>query len=284
MYPDDVTSAIKGALSTISVARPGWQDDPNLSSAIDLEYIQALIEPLEAWPPAQRLRGRRITDGLGFGSSFDFRKLAQWLVYRSGSVGIGQALNEFEAFITRNATEMLTVLALGGIRPEGIVQLNSDIFLTPIELLPPSVLRNEALGYVLPVSLQMQPLRARPTAAIAIKYSLAVAIDPAESSSREVANAKSERDARLTEMQLCMGIAYKGVVDLIGAWSQPAHASIPAIFSAGALSFQSAGPPRRVAREVDHAEAKRIFTLFRRFRGDRISLHVPLQRLNSAMT
>ena len=50
MPPDDVTTAIERALSAISVARPNWQNDPNLWSAIDLEYFQSVVEALEAWP------------------------------------------------------------------------------------------------------------------------------------------------------------------------------------------------------------------------------------------
>ena len=54
MPPDDVTTAIERALSAISVARPNWQNDPNLWSAIDLEYFQSVVEALEAWPTTQR--------------------------------------------------------------------------------------------------------------------------------------------------------------------------------------------------------------------------------------
>jgi hypothetical protein len=280
---ENVTTAIERALSVISLARPNWQDDPNLWSAIDLEYIQPVVAPLEAWPTAERLRGKRITDGLGFSSAFDLKVLAQWLVHRSGKVGVAEALNEVDRFIAHDATEMLTVLAVGGIHLERAVQLEPDIVLTPIELLPPSTLRNEALGRIPALAIQMQPLRLRPTAAIAIKYRMAVAFDPRDPPSPELAKAISERETRLTEAQLCLTVAYKGVADLIAAWSQPAEASTPAIFQSAAVSTLVAGSPRRTASQTDHAKAQRILTLFRQFRGDPKSLHVPLYRLNSAM-
>jgi hypothetical protein len=100
---DDVTTAIERALSAISVARPNWQNDPNLWSAIDLEYFQSVVEALEAWPTTHPLRGKRITDGLGFSSAFDFKVLAQWLVHRSGKVGVAEALNEVDRFIAHDA-------------------------------------------------------------------------------------------------------------------------------------------------------------------------------------
>jgi len=283
MPPDDVTTAIERALSAISVARPNWQNDPNLWSAIDLEYFQSVVEALEAWPTTQRLRGKRITDGLGFSSAFDFKVLAQWLVHRSGKVGVAEALNEVDRFIALDAPEMLTVLAVGTIRPEGVVQLESDIVLMPIELLPPSHLRNEALRRIPALAIQMQPLRPWPTAAIAIKYRMAVVIDPANPPSQESANARETRDTRLTEVQLCMTLACNGVVDLIGAWSQPADECTPAIFPSGAISTQVSGPPRRPANAFDPVRAQRILMPFRKFRGGGESLHVPLQRLNSAM-
>ena len=51
----------------------------------------------------------------------------------------------------------------------------------------------------------------------------------------------------------------------------------------GAISTQVSAPPRRPANAFDPVKAQRILMLFRKFRGGGESLHVPLQRLNSAM-
>jgi hypothetical protein len=109
------------------------------------------------------------------------------------------------------------------------------------------------------------------------------AISSPDRPSKQAAEERTVRETRLAEARLCMAVACRGVIDLINAWSQPASAKIPAVFPTVAMSTAGGGFSRRPAKEFDSAGVQRIINLFTEFRGERTSLHVPLERLNSAM-
>jgi hypothetical protein len=283
MASSNLPHVIGTVLSALAYSHPGWWDTANLSSVIDPEYIEPVSALLKADPITRGLEGMHITDGLGFGGALDLNRLAQWMIYRSREFGATETINNVREFVSSNAPEMLTVHTLSGVRLESPVQLEPDLFLTPITELPPCQQRNEALGLIPRVSLQMQPLRPWPTAALVMKYKMSPAVSQTDRPSKQAADDRAVRETRLAEARLCMAAACKGVVDLVGAWSQPALAKTPAVFPTGAMSNVGGGLSRRPPKKFDPGEVQRIIKLFTGFGDDRASLHVPLERLNSAM-
>jgi hypothetical protein len=283
MCSTNLAASIDTVLSALAQSHPGWWDTANLWSVIDPEYIGPVTASLKVDPITGGLEGIHVTDGMGFGGGLDLNRLAQWMIYRSREVGAAETINNVREFATSNEPEMLTVCALNGVVLENPVQLQPDLLLMPITQLPPCQQRNEALGLIPRVSLQMQPLRRWPSAALVLKYKIHPAISRSDQPSKQAADDRAVRDTRLAEARLCMAVACKGVIDLIATWSQPAAAKIPAVFPTGAMSTVGGGFSRRPPKVFDSARVQRIINLFTEFRGERASLHVPLERLNSAM-
>ena len=283
MSSTNLTAVIDTVLSALAQSHPNWWDTPNLWSVIDPEYIEPVTTSLKAHPTTCGLGGMHVTDGMGFGAALDLNRLAQWMIYRSREFGAAATINDVRDFVTSNKPEMFTVRALNGVVLQNPVLLQPDLFLMPIIHLPACQQRNEVLGLITGVSLQMQPLTPWPTTALVLKYTMHPAISESDRPSKQTADDRAFRETRLAEAQLCMGVACKGVIDLIAAWSQPAAAKIPAVFPTGTMTTMRGGFSRRPPKEFHPAEARRIIDLFTEFRGERESLHVPLERLNSAM-
>jgi len=148
MSSESVVRAIEAALSALSTTRPDWNDDLWLWEAIEEASLLSVPASLEAWPVTASLQGKAVSDGLGFGMSFDFRRLARWLIFRSAAVGASAAVQEVEQFVAKRATEMLTVSALAGLNLDCAVQLYPDMMLLPLADLPPCRQRSEAFGRI----------------------------------------------------------------------------------------------------------------------------------------
>jgi hypothetical protein len=281
MSSTNLTAVIETALSALTRSRPGWWDTANL----DPEYLEPVTTSLKTDPIIGALDGVHVTDGLGFGGALDLNRLAQWMIFRSREVGAAETIKDVRHFVTSNEPEMLTVCALNGVAVEQPVQLQSDLFLIPMTELPPCQQRNEALGLIPYSSLQMpSPLRRSwPKVGLVLKYKLHPAMNQSDRPSQQAAHDRTVRDTRLTEARLCMAVACKGVIDLIGTWSQPAAANIPAVFPPGAMSIVGGGISRRPPKEFDPPAVQRLINLLAEFRGERASLYVPLERLNSTM-
>jgi hypothetical protein len=283
MSSTNLAASIDTVLSALTQSHPGWWGNANLWSLIDPEYFEPVTASLKADPITGGLPGIHVTDGMGFGAALDLNRLAQWMIYRSHEIGAAETINDVREFVRSNEAEMLTVCALNGMVLENPVQLQPDLSLMPITQLPPCQQRNEALGFIPRVSLQLPPLRPRPTAALVLKYKMHPVISQSNRPSKQAADDRAVRETRLAEARLCMAVACKGIIDLVCAWSQPAAAKIPAVFPTGAMSTVGGGFSRRPPKEFDPAAVQRIINLFTEFRGERASLHVPLERLNSAM-
>jgi hypothetical protein len=283
MASTNLSAIINRVLSTLTQSHYGWWDSADLWSVIDPEYFEPVSAALRTEPIIAGLGGIHIIDGMGFGGALDLNRLAQWLIYRSHGVGADEAIKDLKDFVTANEPEMLMVWALHGIPLEAAVQLQPDLSLVPLAQLPPCQQKQQALGLIPAVSLQMQPFRPRPTAALVLKHKLHSAISPSNRPSKQAADDRTARDVRLAEAHLCMTVACKGVIDLIGMWSQPADVRVPAIFPTGAASAVGPVFNIRPVKKFDGAKVAHVIKLFYEFHGDRESLRVAMERLNSAM-
>jgi len=229
------------------------------------------------------LLGKSIVDGFGYSSAFDSYGLAKWMIHRSGRAGTAEAIRNVVKFGSSDESEMVTVYAIGGVKVDRTHKLNKNMSIMPISELPESQQRNEMLGLITGVSLQIQPLRQRPVSGVVLNYKINVKTKRSEKLSKEWFARRRERETELEEALLCMGIAWRGVVDLVAAWTQPADEKTPGIFPTCMISTHVSGAPRRIPRCIDVPKLVRVLKLLSEFQGDRKSLHVPMKRLNSAM-
>jgi hypothetical protein len=251
---------------------------------VELTHIQPVAATLARDPLLKEVQGKYVEDGCGFGHTVSLDRLAQWLIYRAGVIGPGTAVNEAKEFVESNEAEMLNVLALGGIRPSTDVLLAQGMELMPLDGLPPSPQRDAALGDTRSSLLQLQPLRPFPSAALIARHTLKPVFRSSSRPSRVEAEARERRDLLLRRTRLCLAIIYKGCVDAVAEWSQPASPHTSWIFPKSMITFSGAWPIRREPSTLAiPAHLKETVKRLLSF-SDPPSLDVALERLNFAMS
>ncbi|MCZ6835754.1 MAG: hypothetical protein O7G85_08270, partial [Planctomycetota bacterium] len=160
MEREPLEKAIHEALSELGGYARGQQADgfdldAKIQSSAAIKLVEGVLEKMEEFQP-ERLP--RISNGCGFISLMPYNFAA--LVIRVGldRGSAGEAVAWLEKVLNMRVADGLHVLVCWGLSPKQIVQISEDVFIMPIEQLPQSVAKQNALkahsfdGHLMPPS------------------------------------------------------------------------------------------------------------------------------------